>query len=258
MNILLTNDDGYRSKGILALKEALAVCGHTVWMIAPTDNMSACSHSITIARPLRVRPLNDTRSFSCSGTPADCVILGLRGVVDGGCDCVVSGINLGPNLGDDITFSGTVAAARQGVLMGLPAVAVSLFDEQRRTPYFLNAAAAQVSARLPELLALSDEHHLVNINVPNSEQQMRYVSAHPATRLYDDLFSSYSPPNSRDRFYFMASVPRDAPPQQNSDLETVRNGDIAVSVINIHPAARDVSDYGDMLQRANGKRGEGQ
>lgn len=241
MRILLTNDDGFRSEGILSLKRALLECGHTVWMLAPAKNMSACSQSITIQRPLHVCPLDDEKCFSCDGTPADCVILALRGALETTFDCVISGINIGPNLGDDITFSGTVAAARQSVLMGTPAVACSLFEEINSTPYFLDMASLQIGKRLAQLISLSDRSHLVNINIPNINKEMRWFFANPSLRLYDDTFSTHTPPDSQDRFFFMKAKPRNLVPKKNSDLAIVQNGDIAVSIINIHPLARAFS-----------------
>lgn len=251
MRILLTNDDGHWSEGIAALREALTQKGHTVWTVAPTRNMSACSQSITTTRPLRLRPLSDERCFSCNGTPADCVILGLSGVLDTAFDCVVSGINIGPNLGDDITFSGTVGAARQSVLMGKPAIAVSLFNELRPRPHFFTVAATHVATHLPRLVSLSDSNHLVNINIPNNDNDMQWVFAHPAARLYDDFFSTHAPPHSADRFYFVSSAPKKITPEQHSDLAAVRNGQIAVSVINIHPYAKHMGDGGDPLSNSH-------
>lgn len=251
MRILLTNDDGYQSDGIVSLKKTLEKSGHAVWMMAPDKNMSACSHSITTQHPLRVRPLGDVNCFSCNGTPADCVILALRGVLETKFDCVISGINIGPNLGDDITFSGTVAAARQSVLMGTPAVAFSLFAEVGRVPYFFDNISLQISKQLSRLIVLSDSNHLVNVNLPNSDQEMRWVSAYPSVRLYDDVLSMYSPPDSQDRFFFMAAEPRRITPKQRSDWAVVQNGDIAVSIINIHPTVRMVSGDTDPVSRLN-------
>lgn len=251
MRILLTNDDGYQSEGIIAFKKALAESGHAVWVLAPDENMSACSQSITTHRPLRVRQLDDENCFSCSGTPADCVILALRGALGTVFDCVVSGINIGPNLGDDITFSGTVAAARQSVLMGTPAVAFSLFDEMHGAPYLFDVISSQISKRLPQLVALSDSDHLVNVNIPNINREMSWISAHPSLRLYDDIFSVCSPPNSQDRFFFMAAEPRKITPERQSDLATVQNGNVSVSMINIHPIARATSDDIDSISDLN-------
>lgn len=187
MRVLLTNDDGYRSAGIMALHATFTNHGHEVWMMAPTENMSACSHSITTTRPLCVSMVQEPRGFACNGTPVDCVILALRGALEVEFDCVVSGINIGPNLGDDITFSGTVAAARQSVLMGTPAIAISLFDEISNAPQFFESVAAQIGKRLPQLVALSDTDHLVNINFPNNDRQMRWVATtrkHDCTMIY--------------------------------------------------------------------------
>ena len=126
MRILLTNDDGVRARGIELLRAALRPLGE-VWVVAPDREQSACSHALTLNDPLRVQRLEE-RIFTVSGTPTDCVLLAIRGVVgvmEPRPDLVVAGINHGPNLGDDVTYSGTVAAAMEGSLLGLPGVAFS-------------------------------------------------------------------------------------------------------------------------------------
>ena len=241
MRILITNDDGYRSEGIAALQAAL--CDHEVWMLAPSKNMSACSQSITPNSPLRIYPLHDARSFSCDGTPADCVILGLKELFDVTFDCVVSGINIGPNLGDDITFSGTVAAARQGTLMGIPSIAISLFDEVNKHPYFFTSVAKQVCSRLDSLLALTDTDHFVNVNVPNIDARMQFALTTPSVRLYEDHVSSFTPPNSNERFCYMSATPHNITPREGTDWAAVEDGRVSVSVIHVHPLAKHLPDY---------------
>ena len=241
MRILITNDDGYRSEGIMALQKAL--CDHEVWMLAPSKNMSACSQSITPNSPLRIYPLHDARSFSYDGTPADCVIVGLKELFDTTFDCVVSGINIGPNLGDDITFSGTVAAARQGTLMGTPSIAISLFDEVNKHTHFFASAAKQVCSRLESLLALTDADHFVNVNVPNIDTRMQFSLTTPAVRLYEDHVYSFIPPNSNERYCYMSATPHTVTPRKGTDWAAVIDGRISVSVINIHPSAKHMPNY---------------
>jgi 5'-nucleotidase len=124
MRLLLTNDDGIHSDGIQALIRGLEGA-HEVWVVAPSVEASGGSHSITLHDVLKIRRLSDRR-FSCRGTPADCVMVALLGLVPADIDLVISGINHGPNLGTDILYSGTAAGARQGALMGVPSVALSV------------------------------------------------------------------------------------------------------------------------------------
>ncbi|HLJ54184.1 MAG TPA: 5'/3'-nucleotidase SurE, partial [Chthonomonadaceae bacterium] len=122
MRILLTNDDGIMAPGILAAKAALDSVGEVV-VVAPERPRSAAGHAITLHKPLRMTPVSlpdGSRGFACSGTPTDCVTLGVEIAMAGRCDLVVSGINAGANLGWDLTYSGTVAAAIEGAVLGLP------------------------------------------------------------------------------------------------------------------------------------------
>ena len=121
--ILVTNDDGVRTSGIAALAQALAPLGE-VYVVAPEDESSAIGHALTLRRPLRIRQVSE-RWFGVDGTPADCINIGINRILEGVPDLVVSGINEGWNLGDDITYSGTVAGALEGVLLGAPGMAVS-------------------------------------------------------------------------------------------------------------------------------------
>ncbi len=136
--ILVSNDDGVRSEGITALSDALKELG-TVYVVAPDRERSAASHSLSLTHPLRVEKVSP-RVYSVDGTPTDCVNLGVNGILRGKkIDLLVSGINKGANLGDDITYSGTVSAAMEGTLQGIPSIAVSLVT---RTRFRFDTAAA--------------------------------------------------------------------------------------------------------------------
>jgi 5'-nucleotidase len=163
MNILLSNDDGYRAPGLRALAEELSREAQ-VTVVAPDRDRSGASHSLTLDTPIRAEQV-EPRLFRVFGTPTDCVHLALSGLLDGEPDLVVAGINHGPNLGDDVIYSGTVAAATEGRFLGLPAVAVSscAFD-----PQHLDAAAA-LAARLIHHLdaALFGSQIILNLNIPD-------------------------------------------------------------------------------------------
>src|SRR3984885_12726871 len=148
IRILVTNDDGYRSEGIHALARALKEIGD-VTTVAPMTEASAIGHALTLRHPLRLESIGD-RVFGVDGTPSDCVNVAVTHVLKGIPDLVVSGINKGWNLGDDVTYSGTVAGALEAALLGIPAMAVSL--RQTRGDYDFTFAARAVATMAEALL----------------------------------------------------------------------------------------------------------
>ena len=163
MKILISNDDGYLAPGLRHLADALAPLGE-VTVVAPDRDRSGASHSLTLRAPIRPRTAENGFIY-VDGTPTDCVHLAVTGLLDTEPDIVVSGINAGPNLGDDVIYSGTVAAAMEGRLLGLPAIAVSLAS--RRCRHF--DTAARVARRLVEHLVEHplDPEVILNVNVPD-------------------------------------------------------------------------------------------
>lgn len=177
MHILITNDDGYLAPGIRILAQVLSQVAE-ITVVAPDRNKSGASNSLTLMRPLRVHESEEGFYF-VDGTPTDCVHLALSGLLDDAPDMVVSGINNGPNLGDDVLYSGTVAGAMEGRYLGLPAIAVSLVGK----PASQFNAAAQVTRRIIERLQqqpLPDDT-LLNVNVP--DLPLDEISELRATRL---------------------------------------------------------------------------
>ena len=177
MHILITNDDGYSAKGIKILTQELAQVAQ-VSVVAPERNKSGASNSLTLMRPLRVKCL-EKDSYFVDGTPTDCVHLALSGLLESQPDMVVSGINAGPNLGDDVLYSGTVAAAMEGRYLGLPAIAVSLAGK----PATHFETAAVITRRVIERLVQNPlpDDTLLNINVPDVPAEE--IVAIKATRL---------------------------------------------------------------------------
>jgi 5'-nucleotidase len=163
MRILLSNDDGYFAPGLAVLAESLADLG-TVTVVAPERDRSGASNSLTLDRPLAVRRSANGFLF-VDGTPTDCVHLAVTGLLDETPDIVVSGINLGANMGDDTIYSGTVAAATEGYVLGIPAIAVSLTSKEGRH----HATAARIARDLVARVARrpSPEPVLLNVNVPD-------------------------------------------------------------------------------------------
>lgn len=165
--ILLTNDDGIHSDGLIKLEESLKELGD-IYVVAPAAEMSGAAHSLTLARPLRIRQM-DERHWAVDGTPTDCVTLALNKILPDGerPDICVSGINHGGNLGDDATYSGTVAGALEATILGVPGVALSLvardnFDFQYAATFGVLAARKVLEEGLPE-------GTLLNINFPRGE-----------------------------------------------------------------------------------------
>jgi 5'-nucleotidase len=202
MRVLLSNDDGIGSEGLAALAEALEDLGE-VWVVAPDSERSAQSHSLSLHRPLRVDPLRP-RWYAVDGTPADCIYLGLHGLLDKPPDIVVSGVNKGSNLGTDIFYSGTVAAAREAVLAGIPAIAVSLHLEPDDVDRHWATATGVVRRLIPQVLSKGlPPRTLLNVNTPNvPPEALRGVrSASMGVRIYDNRVAHRDDPWGRPYYW---------------------------------------------------------
>ena len=170
MRILLTNDDGVKSPSIKALFDALSGL-HQVKMIAPAEPQNATSHSLTLRHSLKVKKIGKDK-MCVYGTPTDCVILAIYNLLDELPELVLSGVNLGPNLGDDVTYSGTVGAAIEGTIIGIPSVALSFYE--LKNPDF--HAATEFVLKLIEIIKNNKELFtdvLLNVNIPNSPKGVR-------------------------------------------------------------------------------------
>ncbi len=182
MKILLSNDDGYRAEGLRALSDALSPLAETT-IVAPDRNRSGASNSLTLDMPLRVAQFAERKYLVVNGTPTDCVHLAISGLFENEpeYDMVVSGINDGANLGDDVLYSGTVAAAIEGRFLGLAAIAVSLVITQNSGSHF--ATSAIVAAELLMLIKRTQLHQstILNVNVPDVPYEA--LKGFQATRL---------------------------------------------------------------------------
>lgn len=169
MRILLTNDDGIHAEGLAVLERVARTISDDVWVVAPETDQSGYAHSLSLSEPLRLRKIGD-RHFAVRGTPTDCVIMGVRRVLPGLPDLVLSGINSGSNIADDITYSGTVAGAMEGALLGIPSVALSqaynVEGGERIVPYETTEALAP--ELLKKLLAVDlPTGTFLNLNFPS-------------------------------------------------------------------------------------------
>ena len=238
MRILLTNDDGIHAPGIHAVKQTLQTIGE-VWTVAPERQRSASGHGMTLHKPLRITStsLTDgTEGFAVSGTPTDCVVLGIDVVMEGKCDLVVSGINLGSNLGWDVTYSGTVSAAFEAAILGYPSLSLSLaLDEKPHgKPDF--SAAANFAVRAVEKLVSHPlpKHTFVNINVPPvPESKIKGVRiTHQGRREYVDRIVTRHDPTGRPYYWQFGSL-RELEPDPESDVHAVLEKYISVTPLHL-------------------------
>lgn len=226
MNILVSNDDGYQAPGLPCLVEVLAAFS-TVTVVVPDRNRSGASNSLTLEWPLRAT-VGERGYIRVNGTPTDCVHLAMTGLLDDEPDMVVSGINAGANLGDDVLYSGTVAAAMEGRHLGLPAIAVSLVGEQ---PRHYATAAAVVERIMKRLIATPlPADFILNINVPDvTPQQLRGIQV---TRLgnrhkAEPVVRARDPRGEPIYWVGPAGAEQDAGP--GTDFDAVRNHYVSVT-----------------------------
>lgn len=251
MDILLTNDDGVLAEGLAALRRAIEPLGN-VLVVAPEREQSATSHALTLHRPLRVRQLED-RVFAVDGTPTDCVLLACKGVpelIDAEIGLVVSGINHGANLGDDVSYSGTVAAAIEGCMMGRLSVAISQDDWRPGGFGPAGMVAREVVQRLIEQRL--PQGTLINVNVPalpdGSLKGFRITRL--GRRTYRDRIVRKTDPRGRPYYWIGGDKPT-WETQPGSDLDAVDQGYVSVTPIQL-----DATDY-RIMEQLQGWRFEG-
>jgi 5'-nucleotidase len=230
MKILISNDDGVQAPGLLALAKELAKIAQ-IQVIAPDRNRSGASNSLTLLRPLRVKTLPNGH-FSLDGTPTDCVHLGLTGFFDTPFDMVVSGINDGANLGDDVIYSGTVAAAMEGRNLGLPAIAISMVGE---TIEYYETAAVIVRQLVLKLRQYSlSSQTILNINVPNLP--LDQIKSYEVTRLgrrhkAEAMVKEYDP---RGRpIYWVGRPGQEAQAGPGTDFFAINQGSVSITPLHL-------------------------
>lgn len=236
MRILVSNDDGIHSEGIQALEETLRSVGE-VYTVAPDRERNAVSHALTLHRPLRIDEIAPRR-FAVNGTPTDCVNLAVKGFLPVRPDMVVSGINKGPNLGDDITYSGTVAAAIEGALLGIVSLAVSVVGMHADYHF---GPAAEFAASLAGHIAAHGlpAKTLLNVNVPNLDRSelKGYRFTHQGKRRYSEKIEIC--PNPRGKhYYWIGGDDLGFDPEEGSDCVAVNEGYISVTPLQV-----DLTNY---------------
>ena len=247
MRILLTNDDGVDSPGIILLAAALREAGHKVFVVAPSSNRSGVSHSISFLNGPHKLIEIEQDTWACEATPVDCIVIALLGGIPELCiepaagnegmastppDVIISGINRGANLGTDIVYSGTAAAARQGALFNIPSLALSLVEG---TVWYWDMAVIFAVEHLSSMLSYWKSDSFVNVNIPNKQEfPASLVHAFPSFRYYNDHIETYHAPDGY-RYCFARTGEVKVKPEQGSDWEVVENNNASISEIFIHP-----------------------
>ncbi len=235
--ILVTNDDGIHAPGIRALAKVLRTLGD-VWVVAPEKTQNAVGRAMTLHKPLRLRAIR-TQWFAVNGTPADCVTLAICKLLEEGLPTlIVSGINKGWNLGDDVTNSGTVAGALEGMLHGIPSMAVSLEDR----PKVSYAVAAQYSGRLAKRILESGlpKGIILNVNVPASKKEgivgIQFTSL-SQRRYHNPVLEKVDPRG--ESYFWIAGEKESWARKKPSDHDAVEN-----NMVSVTPLHLDLTDYG--------------
>ena len=248
--ILVTNDDGVRADGLGALARALAPLGD-VLVVAPSKEASAVGHALTLHHPLRLEKIADS-VYAVDGTPTDCVNIAFAVLLKGRPDLVVSGINSGWNLGDDVTYSGTVAGALEGALLGVPSIAVSLQRSRLGMDYTVAAeAAARIAAQV--LAQGLPPRTFLNINLPRAVTRGFKITVQ-ARRNHVTSVAKRIDPKHRP-YYWIDEAQDEWEPEDRSDYQAVRDGFISITPLQPDLTDRDALGLVERLVGAANKAG---
>jgi 5'-nucleotidase len=236
--ILVTNDDGVHSEGIRALADALKHLGE-ITVVAPIQEASAIGHALTLRRPLRVEKIHPG-VFGVDGTPTDCVNVAVTRILQAQPDLILSGINKGYNLGDDVTYSGTVAGAMEGALLGIPSIAVSLERSHGSYDFVPSAVAAATVAQFVLSRGLASRTFL-NINVPPGEPRGARITVQ-AKRNHVTVVDARIDPRNQP-YYWIEEGQNEWEPHDRSDYQAVRDGYISITPLQPDMTAHDMLKY---------------
>ncbi len=228
MLILLTNDDGINSPGLRYLRDSL-LKENEVYVVAPDRERTCSAHSITLHKPLRITEHSD-KIFSTNGTPADCVLLAVKSILPRKPDLLISGINGGPNMGQDIFYSGTVAAAREGAFLKIRSLSVSIDARD----HFRYEDASETVRKIVERIKKNPfpSRIFLNINIPNlpSHQIKGFMITSPGLRLYNDEVVERIDPRGR-KYYWIGGSANHFNPKRGTDFFAVSNGFVSITPI---------------------------
>lgn len=239
MRILITNDDGINAPGIAVLQTIAASLSDDVWVVAPETEQSCSAHSLSLRRPLRIRKLTE-RHFAVDGTPTDSVLLAVKEIIkDKKPDLLLSGVNRGSNLGEDVTYSGTVAAAMEGTLFDIPSIALSQ-SVQINTPVKWSVPETHATAVIKNILKETIPHNtLINLNFPNVEAHaVKGVMVAPQgkRKLGDNVHCNYDPDGNP--YYWIGAVRNVEKDPPESDFAAISSGYISMT-----PICLDLTNY---------------
>ncbi|MBD3841979.1 MAG: 5'/3'-nucleotidase SurE [Campylobacterales bacterium] len=255
--IFLTNDDGFNAKGLLKLKEALQTIANVV-VVAPATEKSACAHSMTLTRPLKLLSVDDDFYKMDDGTPTDCVFVGINNLFDEDKkpDLVVSGINIGSNMGEDITYSGTVAGAMEGVIQGIPSIAISqVFDDIanfNKDGWEYELACDTIIKIAKKILDGSyplGERKLLNINIPpcSIQECQGFEITNAGYREYGDDCHRYSSPRGEEVYWIgLHPLIWQKVEGKSCDFEAIKQNKVSITPIKL-----DLTSYEDIQTLKN-------
>jgi 5'-nucleotidase len=247
--ILVTNDDGVRSEGILALADVLRPLGD-VTIVAPLSEASAIGHALTLRRPLRLERVGDG-IYAVDGTPTDCVNIAVTKIFHAMPDLVVSGINKGLNIGDDVTYSGTVAGALEGALLGVPSMAVSAYRAEGACDF---SHAAAVAANLAEAVLQRGlpPRTLLNVNAPRGLPKGVRVTVQAKRNHVTSVAEALDP--RKQPYFWIEEGQSEWEPHDRSDYQAIRDG--FISVTPLHPDLTNHAALEFVAELSAGERAE--
>ena len=239
MLVLLTNDDGIHAQGLLTLKKEISQIAQ-VWVVAPDREQSATSHSLTLQYPLRINNIAE-KFYSVDGTPTDAVMLAVYAIMKRKPDILISGINHGPNMGDDVSYSGTVAAAMEGTILNIPSLAVSNVNWNAK--YF--EAAAKFVRKLAMFVLKNElpQNTFLNVNVPDKKHTIRkFKITRLGKRVYNDVVIEKMDPRGKNYFWIgeQTSVWEK---EDDTDFTAIQKGYVSITPLHL-----DMTDYKVMEQ----------
>ncbi len=235
MLVLLTNDDGINSQGLLSLKKEISKIGQ-VWVAAPDREQSATSHSLTLQHPLRINKIAE-RFYSVDGTPTDAVMLGVHAILKRKPDILISGINHGPNMGDDVSYSGTVAAAMEGTILNIPSIAVSNVNWNAR--HF--ESAAKFVRRLVTFVLKNGlpQYTFLNVNVLDKKLDIKkFKITRLGKRVYSDVVIEKIDPRGKNYYWIGEQTPIWEKKEDDTDFSAIQKGYVSITPLHL-----DMTDY---------------
>jgi 5'-nucleotidase len=240
MLILLTNDDGIRSEGLMTLRDNL-LKRHEVYVVAPERERTCVGHAITLHKPLRIKEIGGN-IFSTNGAPADCIILAIKILLPGKPDFIISGLNKGPNMGRDVNYSGTVAAAKEGAFLGIPSMAISICARSS----FLFNDASRVTEEIIEMLRGNPflDCTFLNINIPNIpyKDMKGFMVTRLGKRIYNDTVIERVDPRG-GKYYWIGGDGDGYDSIRGTDFYAVERGYISITPLGLDVTSNNSINY---------------